>query len=309
MDNAMKQPSKDFEDSTALLKHPGALHDKADQDGYLFFRGLLSNERVFRLRKQILHILERRGLLSCDTDIMDGVADPENVSQLVVQGTYGVGVSTEIYLEVQQLEEFHAIAQDPELLNVFKILFGSEPFPHPRNICRLIMPHPSMIPTPPHQDFLYIQGSSSTWTCWFPLGDCPRELGGLAMLEGSHKLGLLNVTGSSGAGGLESLLCGLNLEWAYGDYLAGDVVMFKSHTVHKAMPNQMGNKIRLSCDFRYQPEDQVIDRSSLKAHGGFTWEEIYKDWKNEDLKYYWDKDTLTFSDWDKSIHIHTDKIC
>lgn len=64
------------------------------------------------------------------------------------------------------------------------------------------------------------------------------------MLEGSHKLGLLGMTSNPGAGGLETILCGYNLEWAYGDYRSGDVIVFQSHTVHKATPNLMGNTIR-----------------------------------------------------------------
>src|SRR5207244_2245338 len=108
------------------------------------------------------------------------------------------------------------------------------------------------------------------------------------------------------------ILCKINMEWAEDDYRLGDVVIFHSQTVHKALPNQMGNRVRLSCDFRYQPASQVIDRSSIYPHGGegmFTWDDIYEGWSREDLKYYWEHVDLQFSKWDGALLWQKEKIC
>ena len=48
-------------------------------------------------------------------------------------------------------------------------------------------------PTPAHQDFPFIQGSARTFTTWIPLGECPRELGGLQVNAGTHLLGEMVV--------------------------------------------------------------------------------------------------------------------
>ena len=55
-------------------------------------------------------------------------------------------------------------------------------FPHPAKIARIWFPQFTEHTTPVHQDFVHFQGSFDTYTCWAPVGECPIELGGLAML-------------------------------------------------------------------------------------------------------------------------------
>lgn len=83
---------------------------------------------------------------------------------------------------------------------LYRTLFGKEVLVHARHIGRMITAHPSVFPTPPHQDFPLIQGSSNTWTCWFPVGDCPVEMGGLTVMRGSHHYGYLPIQPAKGAG-------------------------------------------------------------------------------------------------------------
>ena len=122
------------------------------------------------------------------------------------------------------------------------------------------------MPTPIHQDFIHIQGTRNVWTAWIPFGNIRGSLGGLAVLKGSHKQGVLAVTAAAGAGGLESILCNIDLPWVEHDYEIGDVLTFHSCTVHKSLPNLMGNRVRLSCDYRYQPGDEDLEEKSLKPH-------------------------------------------
>jgi hypothetical protein len=274
---------------------------------------LLNKDRIGSLRAEMLEAMSRYHLLDPAYPQEVGMSDVEAVNRLSAADFGGMGVPIDLYREVQKLESFHAIAHEPALLHAFRVLFGEEVFPHPRNIARIVIPHRELKATPSHQDFIHIQGTPQTWTAWFPLGDCPRSLGGLAMLEGSHKHGVFGVTHmEGGAGGLEAILCGLDYEWAEGDYEAGDVIVFHSQTVHKALPNQNGRAVRLSCDFRYQPIAQPIDSSSLQPHGGeqfATWEQLYEGWKNEDLKYYWQRTPVELSEWDESIRWQKEKIC
>ncbi|MFC5651415.1 phytanoyl-CoA dioxygenase family protein [Paenibacillus solisilvae] len=311
-DNDKQPVSGAFEDSTSLLSKPDQLRARAEKDGLLFFRGLLDREHVLALRLDILEILDRYGVMSSRHPLQAGIADLTAVnrySESELQWN-GVGVTEAMYLDIQKLESFHALAHSPALLSMYESLFGgTAPFVHPRHIGRIMLPHASAKITPSHQDFLHIQGASSTWTCWTPLGDVPLALGGLAILKGSHQAGLLGVTAAPGAGGLESILCGLDYEWLTIDYESGDIVTFHSHTVHKSLPNRRPGQIRLSCDYRYQPVNEVIEGASLLPHGPFTWEELYKGWQSEDLKYYWSKQALSLSTFDESIRWQKDKIC
>lgn len=311
VDAALRPATRTFEDAAPLLNDAEALRAKASEDGYLFFKGLIDREKIMALRKEILQILETYGYLDAERPLIDGIADPAAINRLDEADTNwnGVGVPLEVYRDIQSLESFHALAHDPALMRIYEMLFGGKVLPHPRNIGRIMLPHRRLHVTPPHQDFLHVQGATETWTSWIPLGDVPVELGSLSILEGSHKAGLLGVTGNPGAGGLESILCGLGYEWVEGDYEAGDVVTFHSLTVHKALPNRTGNRVRLSVDYRYQPVDQPIEERSLLPHGPFQWDELYQGWRREDLQYYWKSLNMELVPFDESIRWQKEKIC
>ena len=50
---------------------------------------------------------------------------------------------------------------------------------------RAVSPGPA---TPPHMDVVYMgRGTKNLFTSWTPLGDVPLEMGGLIILENSHK--------------------------------------------------------------------------------------------------------------------------
>jgi hypothetical protein len=312
LDNNLKTPTKYLQDSTPLLSKPQQLLEKADREGYLFFKNVMPKDKILSLRRQILEILDRRKLLDKRYDLMDGIADIAEINRYTPEqfSIGGNGFPLDLYFEIQKLRAFHAIAHEPRLLDVLRVLFQAEPFVHPKTIARIVMPHRDVAATPPHQDYVYIQGSQQFWTVWFPLGDCPMRLGGLAMLEGSHKAGIYDVSPAKGAGNFESILCGLDHDWVVGDYVAGDVVMFNSHTVHKALPNQIKEHIRLSCDFRYQSIHEAIADFTLVPHVPNSWEEIYADWDEQDpLKYYWQQQDMKHMPWEPEMLRNRPKIC
>ena len=301
-----------FIDSTDLLSEPDALRARAAEDGYLYFKGLLPGDLVLELRRQILEVCRKYGWVDPDSDLINGIGNREAIRALFDAGNAkrGVGISLEAYTDVQRLELFHSLPHHPKLISIYRLLVGDRVLPHPRNIARVMLPDPRLAPTPPHQDFIHIQGTKNVWTCWFPLGDCPRELGGLCILRSSNRDGLLPVKAADGAGGLEAWLCNNKHEWLENDYHAGDVLTFTSYTVHKALPNMLGNVIRLSCDYRFQSTAEEIEPGSLLPHYEVTtWEDIYSHWRNEKIKYYWKKEQLSFSEWDESIRWQKVDIC
>lgn len=304
--------ARGFIDSKNLLNDPVALRARASEEGYLFIKGLLPRDLILELRRQILEICKEKGLLADGEDIQQGICDAESVTGYYDKGGIqrGVGLTLEHYREVQKLELFHSIPHHPNVIGLYRMLLGDSVLPHPRNIARIMLPDPRLAPTPPHQDFIHIQGTEKVWTCWMPLGDVPRSLGGLSTLRGSHKDGLLPVKEAEGAGGLEAWLCNNEHEWLEDDYEAGDVITFPSYTVHKALPNQEGSRIRLSCDYRFQASSENIEAKSLLPHYAVaSWDEIYEGWQNEQIKYYWEKEKLTFSEWDESIRWQKVDIC
>jgi len=220
-----------------------------------------------------------------------------------------IGVSNEAYHAVQKLELFHTLPHHPKLLSLYRNLFGKEAIPHPRHIARMITCHRIVVPTPPHQDFIHIQGTPNTWTCWFPLGHCPREMGSLTVLRGSNRNGVVPVKPAQGAGGLAALLCPHEIDWVEGDFELGDILTFSSYTVHRALRSRHRDRIRLSCDIRFQACDEEIDESSLKPHGDYTWEDLYQGWKNPAVQYYWKNHAIRLSAWDPALLWQKERIC
>ena len=43
-----------YVDSTPLLDDPAAIHARAEEDGHLFFRGLLDKAKVVNVRRQVI---------------------------------------------------------------------------------------------------------------------------------------------------------------------------------------------------------------------------------------------------------------
>lgn len=302
-----------FVDSTELLSDPKALRARATEEGYLFFKQRLPKENVLALRAEMLAVVERYGWRQVDQDALGGLIDLDALNQVPEEKMRtDIGVSAAAYEDVQRLAAFHCLPHHPQIVSLYRILFGKEVLVHPRHIGRMITGHASVFPTPPHQDFPLIQGTSNTWTCWIPVGDCPRELGGLTILRASHRQGYLPIQPAKGAGGIAVPLCPNEVHWVEGDFETGDLLTFPCYTIHKALRCQRKDTIRLSMDVRYQPVDEIVEAKSLLPHCDLTWEQIYAGWTAEqqaDLSYYWRKLSLQFSPWEDAYLQPKRRIC
>lgn len=269
-------------DATPLLENPDALRERAQREGYLFFKNRLPIDDVLNLRHQILTIAQRHNWVHPESDIEEGVASPD-----APRYQEKAGAGRGFYCDVQKCRDFHALALHPRLIRPLEILFDEPVLPHSRNILRLLMPDSARYSTPPHQDNFYIGGSKETWTAWFPLGDCPDELGGLACAPGTHRLGNMDTQKAEGAGG-RAVDIDTETRWATSPMACGDVLYLHSLTVHQGRDNR-SNRVRLSCDYRYQPRSHSVRSDSLDPHlNVLTWDDIYANWdKGDPVKYYW----------------------
>ena len=289
-----------FEDSTPLLGDPAALRARMDRDGFFYFRGLLPREPVLDLRRQILQVCQKYGWLAPDAPLMDGISAPA-AEQIEV--FCQVGVTHAAYADIYRLEAFHRLAMQPAILKMLADLMGETVLAHPRHIARMMFPTKANAPTPPHQDHVFIQGSKTVFTCWLPLGDFSEALGGLRVMRGSHRLGVLPLRAAEGAGNRTVILDGLDQQWCHGDFQAGDALIFHSLAVHRAVPNQLKDHLRLSVDYRYQAVSLPIEEKSLLTHCGvLPWEEVYSAWPEaDDLKYYWRQYALDMQEWNDAL--------
>ena len=267
-----------FLNSAGVLDQPEALRERMERDGYLFLSGLLPVTALQGVYEEIIALCREQGW-----------ADETNqaVGSPPVEGSDGWW---DVYDPLQCLESFHALAHRHEIVDAVAALVQDQVLVHPRNIARIVGPETSKHTTAPHQDFIFIQGTPTTYSAWFPLMDCPLTTGALGVLEGSHKQGVLPVFKAGGPGGLAVETSTLGLTWRAADFRAGDVLLFHSHTVHAATHNQTRDRLRVSVDYRYQAvSDPVINDGLLPHFGRTDWEQIYEGWQKEDLQFYWEK--------------------
>ena len=271
-------------DGTTLLKNPQQLQALAHKEGVVLLRGLIPAVELEAVRAVLTAAAADVGWLkdgTCKVGVVESGSDP----------TWQAW-----YRTVQTARSFHALPHLSGIQSAMRAVLGGKVLTHPRHIARCVGPQTKAFTTPPHQDVWYIGGTPDIWTMWAPLTDCPKELGGLAILPRTHLLGRLASRTAAGAGG-QGIACALGDTWAWEPILAGDVVVFHGQTIHQGCDNQ-SDQLRLSIDLRFQREDQPVRADSLLPHYHLhSWDEIYRTWPRHDpLRYYWQRQKLQVVD-------------
>ena len=276
MDNELKE----LRVSNDAMYDGKELQRRLADEGYLFFKKLQDPDMMMELRREMLTVMQQGGWLLPDTDPMDGIAD---VTRVCTEGDEGY---TDVYHPVYNLESFHRSAHEPEIMDAIARIAGKPVLPHPQKIARLWFPQYTEHTTPIHQDYVHFQGSFDTWTAWAPVGDCPIELGGLAILPGSHKVNrVLDHHFSLGAGGLAVETDHMDNAWHTTDYEAGDTLIFEALMIHRALPNVTDDRMRVSLDNRYFAIGNPVSEGMLTPHldnhvvPAYTWEDVYAGWE------------------------------
>ncbi len=258
-----------------------------EQDGYLFLPGLLDRHQVLDARLAMLRRLEAAGCLDPDYPLQDGVAradfDNPFMSDLVKDNA-----------------PLLKLLYDGPMMAFYERFLGGEVRHFDYTWCRSKPPGDSTA-TPPHYDIVFMgRGTQRLYTSWTPLGDMPIEMGGLMILENSHRIeevksdyGQLDVDAyctnypdaaeiesgeklwqhpTGGAYSLDAIdaRAELGRRWLTTEYAMGDLLVFSMYTMHASMDNQT-NQIRLSTDTRYQLASEPVDERWIGenpiAHG------------------------------------------
>lgn len=285
----MGEVVKPFHEIQASDLDSHSLRKVMDAQGYLLIRGVLPAEDVAGLLDEILTVVSEAGWLLPGYNPAERIADVGKA----------FGDSDEefksVYKRIFSMESFHAFAHHPWLREVLSLLVGPRLLIQPKLVARLIFPNCERLLVDAHQDHQSMAGDPESFTVWFPLHDCPQELGPLQILEGSHRFGLQKNDPKTGYVVRETALGG---DWVGGAIHAGDVLIFHSLTVHAASPN-VSNQMRVSMDYRFQDYGRVLNPALLVFPGGSangrSWEATYADWRSDELKYYWKRFPLRFS--------------
>jgi len=232
-------------ESSMLLDDPGALARHAQDEGYLFFRGLVPRAVVHALRDVALAAAEHLGWLDRDAPRAAGMGVPG-----LALGADDDPRWMRFLTIVLPHPAFAALRDEPALRRMVEVMLGGPADGSAGDVCRVVSGDDPDHTTPPHQERRYVHGDGWLWTAWLPLDECPLSLGPLAILPRSHRGGLLSHAADHGRH--PSVHVPGEAIWLASDLAPGDALFHSGLTVHRALPHHGGQHLRLSADFRFQ---------------------------------------------------------
>ncbi len=237
---------EEFECSNQYVDDSRALKLRFEQEGYLFFRELLDLTEIEKVKQAFVGVLQKQGAVKA------GSHEPEWT---------GRGLDQIDDDPLYEQESFVDMAKYLKTLGIIERVFDAPVFLYANTDIRFALPNDERHLTPPHQDHFFIRQTDQFRTVWIPLIDINQDAGGLAIAKRSHLGGLLDHVEHDTAysyifRGRKQRGVPLNAvrgPWLTTNYAPGDLLLFHSMMVHRALPNR-SNRIRLSLDARFQPK-------------------------------------------------------
>ena len=231
-------------DSSSLFGDGAALRQRIARNGYVLMRGLLPPVSVRAVGAAGLACLQEAGWTAPGEDPISAPA-LRPVRAVRMRDAFG----DPGYRRIVAAPGFNCIAFSSPLADLMVQILGPQGFCYPLKIPRVVYPV-DLVPRQPggfvHKDYGSVQ---DMFTCWVPLGDVPRTLGGLALRPGSQCTTRVRPRP----------LGRLERGWVSADYAAGDVLVFHCLTTHAALPNHEA-RLRFSGEYRWQRNDQPAPR-------------------------------------------------
>ena len=215
------------------------------EEGYLFFRNVLNEPAVLRAKQEFVRVLQQQGVAKADES--EAIWTGAGLDQIDDDALYAL----DGYQELLDLDSTRRFVEG---------IFAEPVFMYRNVDIRFALPNDEKHLTPSHQDHFFIRQTERFRTVWIPLTPIERKVGGLAVAARSHHRGLLEHVEHETAYSyifrgrkqrgvpLESI----GQTWLTADYRPGDMLVFHSLMIHRALPNT-SDRIRLSLDTRYQP--------------------------------------------------------
>lgn len=240
--------------------------EKLATHGAVLLRGAIPKEKVAKARALVQQKL-----------VVQGLADDRLTRLAAADGDQGMLKGAE---DIIRHPDFLAAVECDELKAVFEEIFQEGCRTFDFKWLRAVPPGDS---SGFHMDSVYMAGGSSKLlTCWIPFLDVPLDLGGLAVMPGTHAsedfaqmratYGQLDMDRDSVGGTLwftedPDELLRMGSGFATAKYEVGDVVVFTLRTVHGSAVN-CTQQWRISCDVRFQPASEPIDQRWIRDEDG-----------------------------------------
>jgi hypothetical protein len=228
------KPAREFEVCNNLLDDHAALERFYDDNGYLFFRGVLNPDSVLRARDEMLAIAaDHFGLVE--------KGDPS--ARWTGKPLQGWSEESPLFSGISR-----RLVEHPDNLALLSKILGEPACMVPNVQYRLYPPGGPV--TIVHQDGFYSPGIQDYKPVWVPLVPCPREVGGLMVAIGQHKRGYLHNLAKPNPFPIPQGVIDAD-SWATTDYEPGDVLIVHPCSPHAGTPNT-SDRLRVTFDTRVQ---------------------------------------------------------
>ncbi|UJR17398.1 hypothetical protein I4U23_004293 [Adineta vaga] len=269
-----------------------ALRNQLNEKGYIYLKHFLPEEDVLKARATVLEYIQNLN----DTGVLKKSVFASTYMDGIL--SIGCDVGCIPFMEGKNPVTSHAavlnIIENPKLYDIFTSIFhGVHPVTFDYKWLRGMHQGGN---TGCHMDRVYMnRGSSQLLTCWIPLDNLTLDMSVLAVLEGSHRIDRIDDNGYTK---LQSTYANMDVDrdqlqgtgwftedpmefyylnemperkntversltpsepiWKTTAFSAGDILIFTMRTIHMSSIN-LTNKLRLSCDTRWQPSNEPID--------------------------------------------------
>ena len=244
------------------MHHECELHLKLDRDGYLFFPGLIDTREIQAARNAVFKHLKD----------VDELEDPyeEGIFSHRSRRDELYNDRGEFWEMVSNGELLRKVSNGPTLQKIASKIFGSPAVGFDYLFLRAV---PRGRFTHLHCDSgFFTRFTKKVLTCWIAFSDITVDKGPLFVIEGSHKFMDIRknfdnfdvVFNKEQKASIDedpvSFANKRNAKLLTTNFKPGDVLIFGMHTLHGAFENHAtDDRIRLTCDIRYQPISEPRD--------------------------------------------------
>ena len=249
-------------DSASLLDNPTALRARLAEEGYLYLKGVVDKDAIMAARQEVFERLVKVGEIR--EPAMDGVATGDSRRKELEPDLGG------FWRSISEGRKLRAASNGYDMQRIMSLIFG-EPARNQDYI--FLRAGAQGRATGLHFDYpFFTRAHDKVCTVWMPIGDVPVEDGPVVVVEGSNKYRDLidpmigfdiskdNTRKADFGADAISFAQSRGTRLLTRNFSAGDIALFGMYTAHGSLDNHSPiNRVRLSCDLRWQPASLPLD--------------------------------------------------
>ena len=260
-------------DSTDLMNQPVALRERLAADGFLYLKDVLDTSLVAAARSEVFERLIEVGeiLPPAAAAIASGTSRRDTL--ITDRGAFWQSVSEGPHLR--------ALSHGSAMQRLMAMVIGAPARPQDYMFLRAGARGRA---TGLHFDYpFFTRAHDQVFTVWLPIGDVPVSDGPLVVVEGSNRYRDLidpmigfdvardTTRKATLAQDAVSLARERGARLLTSNFSAGDIAVFGMYTLHGSLENHSPiNRVRLSCDVRWQPSALPLDERYFGLNPGGT---------------------------------------